>query len=111
MDSRLRGNDGERFARMARTHDCVVSDLSLSFPGNPLGIIVIHTGVLFLNQPSLPCLGPFFQAHLHHLIRQNRLLTSRTLQSNLPILKYRHYWQVVSGGALYLFLDQQVNFL
>ena len=32
MDSRLRGNDGERFARMARTHDYVVSDLSLSFP-------------------------------------------------------------------------------
>ena len=32
MDSRLRGNDGERFARMARTHDCVVSDPSLSFP-------------------------------------------------------------------------------
>ena len=29
MDSRLRGNDGERFAR---THDYVVSDLSLSFP-------------------------------------------------------------------------------
>ena len=33
--------------------------------GNPLGITVIHTGVLFLNQPNLPCLGPFFQAHLH----------------------------------------------
>ena len=32
MDSRLRGNGGERFARMARTHDYVVSDLSLSFP-------------------------------------------------------------------------------
>ena len=32
MDSRLRGNDGERFARMAGTHDCVVIDLSLSFP-------------------------------------------------------------------------------
>ena len=32
--------------------------------GNPLGITVIHTGVLFLNQPNLPCLGPFFQAHL-----------------------------------------------
>ena len=31
MDSRLRGNDGERFAIMARTHDYVVSDLSLSF--------------------------------------------------------------------------------
>ena len=31
MDSRLRGNDGERFARMARTHDYVVIDLSLSF--------------------------------------------------------------------------------
>ena len=29
MDSRLRGNDGERFAR---THDYVVIDLSLSFP-------------------------------------------------------------------------------
>ena len=28
MDSRLRGNDGERFAR---PHDYVVSDLSLSF--------------------------------------------------------------------------------
>ena len=32
MDSRLRGNDEERFARMARTHDYVVIDLSLSFP-------------------------------------------------------------------------------
>ena len=32
--------------------------------GNPLGITVIHTGLLFLNQPNLPCLGPFFQAHL-----------------------------------------------
>ena len=32
MDSRLRGNDGERFARMKGTHDCVVIDLSLSFP-------------------------------------------------------------------------------
>ena len=31
MDSRLRGNDGERFARMTGTHDCVVIDLSLSF--------------------------------------------------------------------------------
>ena len=31
MDSRLRGNDGERFARMMGTHDCVVSDLSLPF--------------------------------------------------------------------------------
>ena len=29
--------------------------------GNPLGITVIHTGVLFLNQPNLPCLGPFFR--------------------------------------------------
>ena len=28
--------------------------------GNPLGITVIHTGVLFLNQPNLPCLSPFF---------------------------------------------------
>ena len=26
MDSRLRGNDGERFARMTGTHDCVVID-------------------------------------------------------------------------------------
>ena len=32
MDSRLRGNDGERFAKMTGTHDCVVIDLSLSFP-------------------------------------------------------------------------------
>ena len=47
MDSRLRGNDGEFFgndggdlrgnggeifAGMAGTHDCVVIDLSLSFP-------------------------------------------------------------------------------
>ena len=32
MDSRLRGNDGERFARMTGTHDCVVIDLSLPFP-------------------------------------------------------------------------------
>ena len=32
--------------------------------GNPLGITVIHTGILFLNQPSLPCLVPFFQALL-----------------------------------------------
>ena len=32
--------------------------------GNPLGITVIHTGVLFLNQPNLTCLGSFFQAHL-----------------------------------------------
>ena len=32
IDSRLRGNDGERFARMARTHDYAVIDLSLSFP-------------------------------------------------------------------------------
>ena len=29
-----------------------------------MGIIVIHTGVLFLNQPNLSCPGPFFQAHL-----------------------------------------------
>ena len=29
--------------------------------GNPLGITVIHTGVLFLNQPSLPCLVHFFR--------------------------------------------------
>ena len=36
-----------------------------SFPGgNPLGITVIHTEVLFLNQPNLPCLGPFFQVDL-----------------------------------------------
>ena len=35
--------------------------------GNPLGITVIHTGVLFLNQPNIPCLGPFFQAHLTNL--------------------------------------------
>ena len=27
--------------------------------GNPLGITVIHTGVLFLNQPNLPCLPIF----------------------------------------------------
>ena len=32
MESRLRGNDGERFAEMTGTHDCVVIDLSLSFP-------------------------------------------------------------------------------
>ena len=32
MDSRLRGNDGERCARMVRTHDYVVIDISLSFP-------------------------------------------------------------------------------
>ena len=39
MDSRLRGNDGEffgnggeTFAGMVGTHDCVVIDLSLSFP-------------------------------------------------------------------------------
>ena len=32
MDSRLRGNDGERFARMTKTHNCAVIDLSLSFP-------------------------------------------------------------------------------
>ena len=32
MDSRLRGNDGERFAKMTGTHDCVVIDLSLSVP-------------------------------------------------------------------------------
>ena len=29
--------------------------------GNPLGITVIHTGVLFLNQPNRPCLVPFFR--------------------------------------------------
>ena len=32
MDSRLLGNDGERFARITGTYDCVVIDLPLSFP-------------------------------------------------------------------------------
>ena len=32
MTGRFRGNDGETFAGMVGTHDCVVIDLSLSFP-------------------------------------------------------------------------------
>ena len=36
MDSRLRGNDGERFAGMTGTHDSVVIDLCHSrVGGNP----------------------------------------------------------------------------
>ena len=61
MDSCFRGTDGERFAR---THDYVVIDLSLSFPRRQESIEMIHTGALFLNQPNLSCLGPFFQARL-----------------------------------------------
>ena len=66
MDSRLRGNDGERFARMVRSHDCVGSDLSLSFPRRreSIGHHSNPHWVLFLNQPNLSRLGPFFQAHL-----------------------------------------------
>ena len=66
MDSRLRGNDGERFAKMTGTHDCVVIDLSLSFPrrresigyhGDP------HRGsFLESTESSMP--GSIFQAHL-----------------------------------------------
>ena len=61
MDSRLRGNDKERsrshglplFSQNAPRHSRV--------GGNPLGITVIHTGVLFLNQPNLSVRVHFFR--------------------------------------------------
>ena len=65
MDSRLRENDKDQsprchgfpsFPQNAPRHSRV--------GGNPLGITVIHTEVLFLNQPNLPCLSPFFQIDL-----------------------------------------------
>ena len=54
--------------------------------GNPLGITVIHTGVLFLNQPNLPYLGSFFQAHLNILgeevnLKQTDFFTSPDISS------------------------------
>ena len=73
MDSRLRGNDGERFAKMTGTHDCVVIDLSLSFPRRRESIG--HHSDPYrggLNQPNLPCLVPFFQAHRFSLAAKAR---------------------------------------
>ena len=67
MDSRLRGNDGERFARMARTHDYVVSDLSLSFPRRRESIghhSDPHWGS-FLESTESFMPGSIFHAHLN----------------------------------------------
>ena len=66
--------------------------------GNPLGITVIHFGVLFLNQPNLPCQGPFFQVHLFCAIRAfNRttfypLIGCISIGSILPGGRRAVYW-------------------
>ena len=79
MDSRLRGNDGERFARMAGIHDCVVIDLSLSFPRRreSIGHHSDTRWVLFLNQPNLPYLGPFFRRiYLFYCLEESLIKSS-----------------------------------
>ena len=108
MDSRLRGNDGERFARMTGTHDCVVIDLlrHSRAGGNPLGITVIHTGVLFLNQQNLPCLGPFFQAYLCICVQLANIDTLIFLVRNARgfMLQPTRQWRViVFPSAMYPF--------
>ena len=45
--------------------------------GNPLGITVIHLGVLFLNQPNLSCLGPFFRRiYLFYCLEESLIKSS-----------------------------------
>ena len=87
MDSRLRGNDGEHFARMTETHDCVVIDLPLSFPRRreSIGHHSDTRWVLFLKQPNLPCLGPFFRRIHHRAIKQICHIEHFQVRSEQPV--------------------------
>ena len=65
--------------------------------GNPLGITVTHIGVLFLNQPNLPCLGPFFQAYLCICIQLANIDTLIFLVRNARgfMLQPTRQWRVI----------------
>ena len=97
MDSRLRGNDGERFARMARTHDYVVSDLSLSFPRRRESIKA-HPEQVFLRYFKL-----FLWLHFGlRICKAIRLILPKTCKfntNNSTIFPYRSiYYYFIQGG-------------
>ena len=84
------------FAEMTKKYQ---SPLSHGFPlfpqnaprhsregGNPLGITVILTGVLFLNQPNLPCLGPYAFPRGSVGTRNHAVMGSLHSRKTLPVI-------------------------
>ena len=73
-----------------------------------MGIIVIHTGVLFLNQPNLSFLGPFFQAHLRRSgsnlrklkIKPDLFNTLNTFMKLRKLPKYRRSMMYRDSGEI-----------
>ena len=89
-DQSPRSHGFSSFLQNAPRHSCE--------GGNPLGITVIHIGVIFLNLPNLPCLGPFFQVHLFKCIvvfynRQRKLSSSNYLVPDV-------YEQLIGEGRV-----------